>query len=93
MGKRARDLLAQQLRVLRLMKGWSQESLAEVCGLHRTHISLIERGECNVSLDNLEKLAVAFGIPPDELLCVPDAARFGEQLLEILTDSTKRKES
>jgi transcriptional regulator with XRE-family HTH domain len=93
MRKRAKDLLAQQLRVLRLMKGWSQEHLAEVSGLHRTHISLIERCECNISLNNAEKLADAFGLTLIELLNPPDAARLGEQLLEKLNPATKRKES
>lgn len=93
MGKRARDLLAQKLRVLRMMRRWSQEDLAEASGLHRTHISLIERGECNVSLDNLEKLADAFGLTLPELLIVPDPTSLGESLLATLTESIKKKES
>ena len=78
MGNRARDLLAQHMRVLRLRKGWSQEGLAEASGLHRTHISLIERGECNVSLDNIERLAGAFGVCVDELLSSADPIRTGD---------------
>jgi len=82
--KRARRRLAQKLRMLRLIKDWSQEDLAGASGLHRTYISSIERGERNVGLDNLEKLADAFGLTVDELLVAPDAARFGERLLETL---------
>ena len=39
------DLLARNLRALRLARGWSQEKMAERCGLHRTYVGAIERGE------------------------------------------------
>ncbi|MBI3897701.1 MAG: helix-turn-helix transcriptional regulator [Gammaproteobacteria bacterium] len=92
MGKRARALLAQNLRILRLMRGWSQEQLGTASGLHRTYISLVERSACNISLDNLEKLADAFGLGLHQLLAMPDAATFGEELLSALRSSDKRKE-
>lgn len=92
MGQRARNLLAQKLRVLRMMRNWSQEQLAEASGLHRTYISLIERSECNVSLDNLEKIADAFGLSLPELLGVPDAAAVGEKLLAILSSNDKQED-
>ncbi len=60
-----RHLLAQRLRLLR---GWSQETLAEQAGLHRTYISGIEREERNLGLDNLDKLAQAFGMSVADLL-------------------------
>ncbi len=63
-----RHLLAQRLRLLRTLRGWSQETLAEQAGLHRTYISGIERGERNLGLDNLDKLAQAFGVTVAELL-------------------------
>jgi transcriptional regulator with XRE-family HTH domain len=63
-----RQRLAYQMRMLRLKRGWSQETLAEVAGLHRTYISGIERAERNVGLDNVEKIAAAFGLPISELL-------------------------
>ena len=93
MEKRARKLLARKLRLLRLMKDWSQEDLAGASGLDRSYVSSIERAERNVSLDNIEKLADAFGISLDELLGVPDAVLLGEQLLEKLTDSKRDKGS
>lgn len=91
MGKRARRLLARKLKILRMMCGWSQEDLAGACGLHRTYISLIERTECNVSLDNLEKLAAAFGLSLPELFGVLDSAKFGERMLAMLDESLKRR--
>jgi len=68
---RTRKILAQKLRLLRFTRGWSQEVLAEHAGLHRTYVSSIERGERNVSLDNLEKLADAFDLSVSELLRRP----------------------
>jgi transcriptional regulator with XRE-family HTH domain len=63
-----RHLLAQRLCLLRTLRGWSQETLAEQAGLHRTYISGIERGERNLGLDNLDKLAQAFGVTVGDLL-------------------------
>ena len=50
------------------LRGWSQETLADQAGLHRTYISGIERGERNLGLDNLDKLAQAFGVTVADLL-------------------------
>ncbi len=49
----------KRLREIRLAKGLSQEKLGEVAGLHRTFISMTERGERNVTLATVEKLAKA----------------------------------
>lgn len=75
------------------MRGWSQEQLAAACGLHRTYVSLIERSECNVSLDTLEQIANALGITPSELLGTPDPAELGEEVLRALAlaPAAKRK--
>ena len=47
--------------------GVSQEEFAERCGLHRTYLGAIERGERNVSLINIEKIARALKIKLSDL--------------------------
>ena len=61
-------LLAKRIRALRLSRGWSQEVLAELAGLHRNYIGHVERVEVNIGLTNLEKIAHALGISAHELL-------------------------
>jgi transcriptional regulator with XRE-family HTH domain len=51
-----------RVRMLRTKKGLSQEAFADLCGLHRTYIGAIERGERNISLENIEKIARALGV-------------------------------
>lgn len=63
-----RQILARRVRLLRAMRGWSQEQLAESSGLHRTCISAIERQKWNIGLDHIERLAEAFSVPVSELL-------------------------
>jgi len=66
--KSARAILAENLVRLRTEKKWSQELLGFETGLHRTFIAHVERQARNISIDNLEKIAVAFGIAPYQLL-------------------------
>ncbi|QUO23021.1 helix-turn-helix transcriptional regulator [Clostridiaceae bacterium Marseille-Q4143] len=63
-----REILAKNIRELRLSKQLSQEELADICGLHRTYISDIERGNRNVSIDNIEKIAKGLDVDPSILL-------------------------
>jgi transcriptional regulator with XRE-family HTH domain len=64
---RLREAFATRLRELRLARGLSQEKLAELCGLHRTYVGSVERAERNVSIDNIERLAGALGVPVRDL--------------------------
>lgn len=67
-GSRLRQMLANRVREERMRQGISQEALAEKTGLHRTYIGSIERGERNVSIDNIDRLARALGIRAADLL-------------------------
>ncbi len=63
-----KGLVGEKLRNLREKKGWSQEELGFEAGLHRNYIGGIERGERNVGVVNLAKLANALGVRPRDLL-------------------------
>lgn len=63
-----RRIVADNVRRLRRSADLSQESLAERAELHRTYIGAIERAERNLSLDNIERLALALRVEPADLL-------------------------
>ncbi len=64
----ARLRFAANLLSARKAEGLSQEALAELAGLHPTYVGSIERGERNVSVDNIERLATALGLDVVDLL-------------------------
>ncbi len=70
-GDNLRDVLAYNIRVARVTRGWSQEDLALECELDRTYVSAVERARWNVSLSNIERFALALGIEPWKLLKPP----------------------
>ena len=56
-----------KVREERQKRQFSQEHLADLAGLHRTYISMIERAEKNITLLNIEKIAKALGVSVAEL--------------------------
>jgi len=57
----------ESVRSLRTKRGLSQEELAEIAGLHRNYIGGVERGEHNVGLENIVKLAAALSVKTKDL--------------------------
>jgi transcriptional regulator with XRE-family HTH domain len=64
----AREVFARNLRRARRMKDVSQEELALRAGLSRPYVGSVERGERNVSIDNMGLLAQALGVPLHDLV-------------------------
>ena len=82
MQRMTRSILSRNIRYFRRLNGWSQEQLADHCGLHRTYVGAIERGERNVGLDNLERLADALQISASALLIDLSAYRKSDSVRE-----------
>lgn len=64
----SRLLFAKNLRRKRESLGLSQEALADLANLHRTYIGSVERGERNISIDSMERLAIAVHLSLAQLL-------------------------
>jgi transcriptional regulator with XRE-family HTH domain len=60
-------LFGNRVRQLRKCRGWSQEDFAHRAGLDRSYMGGVERGERNVSLENICLIAKALGVPAAEL--------------------------
>jgi transcriptional regulator with XRE-family HTH domain len=60
--------LGERVRQLRLKRGYSQEHFADRCGVHRTFMGTIERGETNISFHNLAKIASGLNVTLSMLL-------------------------
>jgi transcriptional regulator with XRE-family HTH domain len=67
--------LGLAIKELRVTTGLSQEAFAGRCGLHRTYVGGIERGERNVSFANLLRIAAALGVQPSQLMACYERAR------------------
>jgi transcriptional regulator with XRE-family HTH domain len=61
-------ILAANIRAFREEKSLSQEEFADICGLHRTYVGSVERGERNVTLSTLEVFASVMGVSVPQLL-------------------------
>jgi transcriptional regulator with XRE-family HTH domain len=62
------EIFGRKLRMLRKEQNLTQAKFAQKCGLHTNYIGMIERGERNPSLKNLEVIANAFDISLSELM-------------------------
>ena len=60
--------LGKAVQRLRKAAGYSQESFADAVGVHRTYAGAVERGEKNISLRNIERIAVTLELKAWELL-------------------------
>ena len=58
----------QKVRQERLLKKYTQEELANLAGVHRTYIGMIERGEKNITLENIAKIAKALNSSISKML-------------------------
>ena len=79
--------MGERIRALRTKAGYSQESFADAAGVHRTYMGTLERGEANVSLSNMHKIARALGITLSELF------RTVEERAEGVTNDGERRYS
>ena len=70
-----RTKLGRTIRRLRREAGLSQESFADKCKVHRTYMGAVERGETNISLDSLERIAKALDLTVGELLLAAEKER------------------
>ena len=62
------ERFGQRVRELRVKRGWSQDRFAHECGLDRTYMGGIERGERNLALRNIERIANALGVTISHLM-------------------------
>jgi len=54
--------IGRRIRLIRQQRGWSQEVLAELADLNRSYVGAVERGEHNIGIDTVERLAFALDI-------------------------------
>ena len=62
------ERLGRAVRRLRKAADYSQESFADLVGVHRTYMGAVERGEVNISLQNIERIAEALELRVSKLL-------------------------
>lgn len=67
-------VVGRNVRRIRTGRGVSQEELADEIGVHRTYMGGVERGERNLTLRSVERLAAGLGVDPRALLVAPPEA-------------------
>lgn len=71
----AQLLFASNMKRIRLEKNLTQEAVAEGAGLHPNYVSSVERGQRNISIGNIERIACALGVGMPELLAEAEKPR------------------
>ncbi|MGE8658703.1 MAG: helix-turn-helix domain-containing protein [Achromobacter sp.] len=71
----AQQLFAANMRRIRLLQKLTQEKVAEAAELHVNYISSVERGERNISICNIERIAIALNVSMGELLAPLDGSK------------------
>lgn len=82
-GKQLTAILATNLQSFRRAQSLSQEALAELCGLHRTYVGSVERGERNVTLSTLEAFSNALGVSVPQLLTQSKEGQSDDQASDV----------
>ena len=92
-----RQKFGDKIRALRKAQQLTQEQLGERAGLHHTYVGAIERAECNLTMDNIEKVATGLGLQPVELFSfaseetsVTDREMLTVELVELLRQKDTR---
>ena len=67
MARNLQALLGARIRKLRKEREWSQERMAEECGMHWTYVGQVERGERNLTLRSIQTIAKAFHMKISDL--------------------------
>ncbi len=83
---RVRLLVGRNVRELRLLRGFSQERLAELVGNSPKHIGLIEQGRANVGLDLLVQLAAALSVSVTDLFAGARTLGASKRRVYLITD-------
>ncbi len=73
----AHEILAQNMKRYREAKGWKKSDLARHSGIDASHISNIENGKKRIGLELMEKIALALGIEPFEMIRPYDVGHIG----------------
>lgn len=84
-GRAIRIRVGRAVRRHRLARGFSQERLAELTGSSGKHVGAIERGEANVGLDVLGRLAAALSVDVADLFVQPRDRRRADAALHLIT--------
>lgn len=65
---KARKILGENIKGYRKILGLSQQEFADAAGLNRSYLATVERGQKNITFDNIIKIAGAIGVPPHMLM-------------------------